>query len=168
MENSGTHLQKLLVAADVQVCRQICLYLRHVSLYQTYLPTPVQRITPPPNSRSTRRMINQKLCYLVKWDGYRVEHNSWEPWDNLHAPDLVLEFHRKHPGAPRHICLMDFNAITFQSLPLSVVLGRHSLEGGMDVREHLRVPISPTESLCLTTLSTSCLNNAPYVPPHHR
>ena len=22
------------------------------------------------------RMINQKLCYLVKWDGYGVEHNS--------------------------------------------------------------------------------------------
>ena len=48
MENSGTHLQKLLVAADVQVCRQICLYLRHVSLYQTYLPTPIQRIAPLP------------------------------------------------------------------------------------------------------------------------
>ena len=114
------------------------------------------------------RMINRKLCYLVKWDGYRVEHNSWEPWDNLHAPDLVSEFHRKHPRAPWHICLMDFNAIAFQSLPLSVVLGHHSLEGGMDVREHFQVPISPTEPLHLTTLSTSRLNNTPYVPPHRR
>ena len=48
MENSGTHLQKLLVAADVQICRQICLYLRHVSPYQIYSPTPVRRITPLP------------------------------------------------------------------------------------------------------------------------
>ena len=112
------------------------------------------------------RMINWKLCYLVKWDGYGVEHNSWEPWDNLHAPDLVSEFHQKHPGAPWHICLMDFNTIAFKSLPLSVVLGCHSLEGGMDVREHLRVPISAMESLHLTTLSTFCLNNTLYVPPH--
>ena len=43
------------------------------------------------------RMINRKLHYLVKWDGFGIEHNSWEPWDNIHAPDLVSEFHRKHP-----------------------------------------------------------------------
>ena len=76
------------------------------------------------------RMINQKLRYLVKWDGFRIEHNSWEPWDNIHAPDLISEFHRKHPGAPRLIQLIDFNAIAFQSIPSSVVLGHHSLEGG--------------------------------------
>ena len=33
------------------------------------------------------RMMNRKLCYLVKWQGYGVEHNSWEPWDNFHAPE---------------------------------------------------------------------------------
>ena len=83
------------------------------------------------------RMINRKLRYLVKWDGFRIEHNSWEPWDNIHAPDLVSEFHRKHPGAPRLIRLIDFNAIAFRSIPSSVVPGRHSLEEGMDVRGHL-------------------------------
>ena len=31
------------------------------------------------------KVINQKLCYLVKWEGFGIEHNSWEPWDNLHA-----------------------------------------------------------------------------------
>ena len=83
------------------------------------------------------RMINQKLRYLVKWDRFRIEHNSWEPWDNIHAPDLISEFHRKHPGAPQLIRLIDFNAITFQSILSSVVPGHHSLEGGMDVRGHL-------------------------------
>ena len=34
------------------------------------------------------RMVNRKLCYLVKWEGFGVEHNSWEPWDNVHAPEL--------------------------------------------------------------------------------
>ena len=24
------------------------------------------------------RVINRKLCYLIKWEGYRIEHNSWE------------------------------------------------------------------------------------------
>ena len=45
------------------------------------------------------KVINQKLCYLVKWEGYRIEYNSWEPQENIHTLDLVMEFHRKHPGA---------------------------------------------------------------------
>jgi len=35
-------------------------------------------------------MLNWKLCYLVKWEGFGVEHNSWEPWDNVHVPELVV------------------------------------------------------------------------------
>ena len=38
------------------------------------------------------RMVNKKLCYLVKWEGFSVEHNSWEPWDNVHALELVADF----------------------------------------------------------------------------
>jgi len=38
-------------------------------------------------------MVNQKLRYLVKWEGFGVEHNSWEPWDNVHAPELVADFY---------------------------------------------------------------------------
>ena len=47
------------------------------------------------------KVINQKLKYLVKWKNFGIEHNSWEPWDNVHAPNLVTDFHRKHPGAAR-------------------------------------------------------------------
>ena len=39
------------------------------------------------------KMMNQKLCYLVKWEGFGMELNSWEPWDNIHAPELVMDFH---------------------------------------------------------------------------
>ena len=35
------------------------------------------------------RRVNQRLRYLVKWEGFSVEHNSWEPWDNVHAPELL-------------------------------------------------------------------------------
>jgi len=50
------------------------------------------------------QMVNRKLCYLVKWEGFGVEHNSWEPSDNVHASGLVADFYQRHPGAARHIC----------------------------------------------------------------
>jgi hypothetical protein len=76
------------------------------------------------------KMMNRKLCYLVKWEGFGVGHNSWEPWDNIHAPDHETDFHRRHPRAARHIRTIDFNSIPFCSSSPSVVWGRHSLEGG--------------------------------------
>jgi len=86
------------------------------------------------------KMMNRKLRYLVKWQGFGVEHNSWEPWDNVHAPEHVAEFHRQHPGAPRHIRTIDFKSIPFRSSLPPVVPGRHSLEGGVDVRGHPTLP----------------------------
>ena len=82
------------------------------------------------------KMMNRKLCYLVKWEGFGVEHNSWEPQDNIHAPERVADFHQRHPGAAHHIKACDFNAIPFRSSSYSAVLGHHSLEGGVDVRGH--------------------------------
>ena len=75
-------------------------------------------------------MVNRKLRYLVKWEGFGIEHNSWEAWDDIHAPDLVADFHWKHPGAPRQIRFMDFNKMAFRLNPPQVVPSRHSLEGG--------------------------------------
>jgi len=71
------------------------------------------------------RMVNQKLRYLVKWEGFGVEHNSWEAWDNVHALELVADFYWRHPGAACHICAVDFHSIPFRS-----VSGHHCLEGG--------------------------------------
>jgi hypothetical protein len=72
------------------------------------------------------KMMNRKLRYLVKWKDFGMEHNSWEPWDFVNTPELVADFHRKHPGAARRI-----RAIGFNSLPFRLrVLGRHPFEGG--------------------------------------
>jgi len=59
------------------------------------------------------RMVNRKLRYLVKWEGFGVEHNSWEPWDNVHALELMVDFYWRHPGAARHIHAVDFSSIPF-------------------------------------------------------
>ena len=58
------------------------------------------------------KVINQKLQYLVKWKDFGVEHNSWEPQENIHTPDLVAEFHQRHPGALRHIRMTDFLSLS--------------------------------------------------------
>jgi hypothetical protein len=73
------------------------------------------------------KMMNRKLCYLVKWKDFGMEHNSWEPWDNVHAPELIVEFYRKHPGAARYIWTAEFSAILFRP---TTVPGRHFLKGG--------------------------------------
>jgi len=98
-------------------------------------------------------MVNQKLCYLVKWEGFGFEHNSWEPWDNVHVPELVADFYWRHPGAAHHIRMVNFPSIPFHS-----VSGRHCLEGGVDVRG--RSALSDVSS----NISLSPL----YIPPHCR
>ena len=35
--------------------------------------------------------------YLIKWKGYPSSDNTWEPEENVHAEDLVKEYHKRHP-----------------------------------------------------------------------
>jgi RNase H-like domain found in reverse transcriptase/Integrase zinc binding domain/Chromo (CHRromatin Organisation MOdifier) domain len=43
------------------------------------------------------RICRKKLQYRIRWKGYSEAEDTWEPCDNVHAPDLVEEFTRKHP-----------------------------------------------------------------------
>ncbi|GLB45156.1 putative integrase core domain containing protein [Lyophyllum shimeji] len=55
------------------------------------------------------RFFRRKLQYKVKWKGYGYEDASWEPVENVaHARNLVREFHRRHPEAPKQVCRMFF------------------------------------------------------------
>ena len=90
----------------------------------------------------------------MKWEGFRVEHNSWKPWDSIHAPDLVTDFHWTNPGAPRQIWFTEFNTIPFHPMSSLAVLGHHSLEGGVDVRGHTSQPTLPIK----TTGPDACYN----------
>jgi len=68
-------------------------------------------------------MFQQKLQYLVKWEGHGIEGNTWEYLENLnHATEKVTEFHTKDPGALRHIRTLTFGSIPFRLISLSSAL----------------------------------------------
>ena len=77
------------------------------------------------------RMFRRRLQFKVRWEGYSTEHDSWEYATEVHAPDLVQEFYRKHPAAPRHIRSAMFATIPFQEVSIPPAPGRSSLEGGV-------------------------------------
>src|SRR5712692_11085613 len=40
---------------------------------------------------------SQTLQYFVKWKGYPESDNTWEPAQNIHAPDLLKRYHQRYP-----------------------------------------------------------------------
>ena len=61
------------------------------------------------------RLGCNKLEFLVKWEGYTNENNSWEPEDNCrNARNAITAFYRKYPQAPRWIAWIQFNGLNFQ------------------------------------------------------
>jgi len=91
------------------------------------------------------RWHRRRFQFLVKWKGFSREHNSWEAASDVKAPDLVAEYYRKHPAAPRHICWTDFNAI-FN--PRTIASRCSNLGGGVNVRGP---PTYDSGACCLPT-----------------
>jgi hypothetical protein len=91
----------------------------HNSLLLPYMETPEHGpnfTRPPPDivqgedeHYEVEKVVNSRLSpnrrglnYLVKWVGYPESENQWIPASGMrHATDLVNEFHRLHPHAPK-------------------------------------------------------------------
>ena len=54
------------------------------------------------------RVRYRRLEFLVRWKGYGYEENSWVAERDVHAGELVADFYRRHPGAPRRIRTLVF------------------------------------------------------------
>ena len=52
-----------------------------------------------------------QLQFLVKWEGYGYEENSWIPELDIAALDKIQEFYNAHPGAPWQIHSMAFHSL---------------------------------------------------------
>ena len=69
------------------------------------------------------RRHRNRLQYLVRWEGYDVSHNSWEPASHVvHAKELVEAFHKKRPSAPRALAAADFAKLRFVPIPEPVTI----------------------------------------------
>jgi len=91
----------------------------------------------------------RRFQFLIKWKGFSREHNSWEVASDVKTPDLVAEYYRRHPAAPRHICRMDFDTL-FKSG--TIASRRSNLGGGVNVRG----PLIHDSGACSSPPEQSC------------
>ena len=100
-------------------------------------------------------MFRRKLQYLVKWEGYGIENNSWEYWDNLgNAVEVVADFHARHPGAPRHIRATAFGTIPFRPISPALASSRCSSRRGGDCKGNPLTLRTPLHTERLRSLNT--------------
>jgi hypothetical protein len=65
------------------------------------------------------QMCYNRLEYLLKFKGYNESHNQWKVHMHVHAKPKIVLYHRKHPGAARHINTATFNSIPFTRVDLA-------------------------------------------------
>ena len=75
----------------------------------------------------------------MSWKGFGYEENSWEDEKDVDAPDLIREFYRSHPGAPRRIRAIQFGQLPFQFARADTAPKRGGSVKGTPLSE-LRVP----------------------------
>ena len=83
-------------------------------LSQQKLSPPLPKIINNEPEYIVEKILDAKLVwghvkYLVKWEGYSDEYNSWEPMSDVaNAKQKVKEYHDIHPNFSRLIGIMQF------------------------------------------------------------
>ena len=67
-------------------------------------PSPLPEIVDGEEHYVVERILDSQLMrghlqFLMKWEGYRYEENSWVSEQDVVAPDKLCEFYQIHPGA---------------------------------------------------------------------
>ena len=75
------------------------------------------------------QLIQGGLHFLIKWEGYGYEENTWVPEGDILAPGKIREFYCIHPRAPQQVQSSAFQSICFQNASASRV--QHSKRGVM-------------------------------------
>ncbi|GLB39299.1 putative retrotransposable element tf2 155 kda protein type 1-like [Lyophyllum shimeji] len=133
-------------------------------------PIPGRRARPPPpptlidneewfdvEDILDSRFFRRKLQYKVKSKGYGYEDASWEPVENVaHARDLVREFHRRHPDAPKQVCGM------FLVDPAALRAARASM---YSIPEDFRIPPAHPAGLRTSSAGLRAHSAGLLVPP---
>ncbi|XP_025032010.1 uncharacterized protein LOC112542731 isoform X2 [Python bivittatus] len=93
---------------------KVHLVFHHSLLLKEAPPSPLRmQLSPPPpavvkgeeeyevEAILDSRRRGKGLQYLVHWKGYPEAEHSWENARNVHAPELVIDFHRCFPSKPK-------------------------------------------------------------------
>ena len=49
------------------------------------------------------QLVDRQLQYLVKWKGYGMNNNTWEPASQFTSKKVLQDFHQHHPEQPRTV-----------------------------------------------------------------
>src|SRR5712672_2861260 len=109
------------------------------------------------------RLFGQRktLQYLIKWKGYPLSDNTWEPVDNVHAPEIVKQYHQRHPleDKSKRKSLRVSSISTASLFPLQLWLSLKNLS-----KPPLSSMSSPPLTVHLRTTATSTRTPTPFSP----
>src|SRR6266850_1577598 len=106
---------------------------------------------------------SQSLQYLIKWKGYPEADNTWEPADQIHAPDLLKTYHRHNPLERIKEALLIQSSNNVLS-PLSTSVCLRSCSNSIVPTVPLPPRVTVTSSSTSSSIQSNASTSVPCVP----